>query len=49
MRIVSGILEIAGLVALTYGLWQYEPWVAWTVGGGLLLIGGVMVDFMVRK
>ena len=46
MRIVSGVLELAGFVALGYGLWQHAPWLAFVVCGSLLLIGGVMVDLM---
>jgi len=49
MRIIAGILQVAGLVALGHGLWQYEPWVMWVVCGSLVLLGGVMVDLMVGK
>jgi len=48
MRIISGVLEVAGLTGLGYGLWQYAPWVAWTVIGTIVLIGGIMVDFMIQ-
>ena len=48
MRMLSGVLELAGLLSIGYGLWQYEPWIAFVVCGTLVMIGGILVDLMVK-
>ena len=49
MRIIAGFLELVGLVGLGAGLWLYQPWVALTVCGTLVLIGGVWLDITAPK
>ena len=49
MRIIAGVLQLVGLIGLGYGLYQYQPWVAWTVCGSLLLIGGFVLDLTAPK
>ena len=48
MRIVSGILELVGFCSLGYGLYQYEPWIAWAICGVIVMFGGILVDIMVK-
>ena len=49
MQIIATILQVIGLIGLGYGLYQYEPWLAWTVCGGLILIGGIWLDITAPK
>ena len=48
MRILTSVLQIAGFTSLCYGLYQYNPWVAYVVGGSILLIVGLMADLMIK-
>jgi len=36
------LMVAAGLATLTLGLWQFEPWIAKAVLGGLLIILGLI-------
>ena len=49
MRIISGLLELAGLCGLGYGLYMYDPRLAFVVIGSLVMVGGITVDLMIRK
>ena len=49
MRIIATILQVVGLAGLGYGLWLHQPWIAWTVCGSLLLIGGAWLDITAPK
>lgn len=39
--LVSDILVVLGFGAAVWGLWQFDPRVAWVAGGGLAMAAGV--------
>jgi len=41
LRFLPEILSVAGLFSLGYGLYIFEPWVAFSVVGSLLIIAGL--------
>jgi hypothetical protein len=37
-------IVLCGLVLLGYGLYLLRPWVSFTVCGGLILVGGILME-----
>ena len=44
---INPLIFLAGFVLLGCGLWQVAPWIACTVGGGVLM-AGVCTDVALR-
>lgn len=43
MRLLPDIICTIGLSLLGYGLFLFSPWVSYSVVGGLLIVGGLML------
>ena len=46
---VRDILVYGGLLSIGYGLYQFLPWLGWTVGGLISMLLGLGWLFRVRK
>ena len=42
LTILEDITTVSGIGLIGWGLWEYEPWIAKVVTGGILLILGVV-------
>lgn len=43
MKYLPDVIALCGLGLLGYGLYLYEPWVAFAVCGALLIVAGVAI------
>jgi len=49
LGLFTDLLILTGLAMIFYGLWLYQPWLAFTITGSLVLLIGIALQIWGRK